>query len=277
MKNDTGKRRSGGRTAPPIGIAAVAARTEAAPPRAVARGGVRVHGVPDLAPKLQRPRLVVFVGAKGTPAPALAVLWFNALAAETKATVVLACADGAPRLSPELVAATLECGLDARRLIARTLTTELTAAADLVITISAGPRAAGRLPRGARRKEHWTIADGSTGAGRQEKQQKQMKGVRSPAARRATAGASRERANRLAVTQDAILDARKLRDTLRARVAMLVFSEGWGRPEISREEARVTPARPAPFPHGSSAGSFGLVRADRLAPPRWFSGRSLGA
>ena len=36
-------------------------------------------------------------------------------------------------------------------------------------------------------------------------------------------------------------DARKLRDTLRARVAMLVFSEGWGRPEdLARSRAADT-------------------------------------
>ena len=45
-----------------------------------------------------------------------------------------------------------------------------------------------------------------------------------------------------ATETQAVVRARKLRDALRARVAMLVFMEGWGRPEMSRETERL--ARP---------------------------------
>jgi protein-tyrosine-phosphatase len=264
MKDEMTKRR--GRVATPIRLAARAAGaiSTAGITTRVRPRGVPLRGVLGLAPKHHRPRLVVFVGNKTTPAASLAVLWFAALAAETKASVVLACVDGAPILPPELVAATMECGLDARRLIARTLTPELIAAADLIVTISAGRRSAGRLLKTARRKEHWTVVDAAV------ERRKKAGG----AAARGTK--ARTRANRLAITQDAILDGRKLRDSLRARVAMLVFSEGWGRPEISREEARVTPARPASPSHALPA-PIAAVRPPRLFPPPWYARPALNA
>jgi protein-tyrosine-phosphatase len=181
--------------------------------------------------ELHRPRLVLFVGTPASSQAAVAALWFGALAAESKATIVLACADGAPPLSPEMVVALAESGLDARRLIARTLTPELLAAADLVVTLSSGRQARPKLPQTTRRREHWTVP-----ADRSRSRRKPRAG---------TEAGKPARRSRAALSQAALAAARGLRDTLRARVAMLVFSEGWGRPEISREDARVTRAKPA--------------------------------
>jgi len=129
------------------------------------------------------------------------------------------------------------------------------------VTLSSGRQSRVKLPPTTRRREHWTIP------------------------RRKTAGASKARSVRAratAETQDALLEARALRDALRARVAMLVFSEGWGRPEISREDARVTRARPVvreihrgssrPFAAQPEGMTFSFL-AD--ATPAWFASPAL--
>lgn len=219
--------------------------------------------------EVHRPRLVLFVGAPASSCAPVAALWFGALAAESKARIVLAYAAGtSASLSPELVEALTENGLDARRLIARTLTPELLAAADLVVTLSSGRPSRAKLPPTTRRREHWTILDRTA----------------PPKARLTTgaaAKASAASASAPASKRDALGDARALRDTLRARVAMLVFSEGWGRPEISREDARVTRGQllegandPSP-----SGPFFGRPAFKRAAVPEitigWFPQPSL--
>ena len=217
-------------------------------------------------PELHRPRLVVFVGAAASSLAPVAALWFGALATEGKATIVLAYADGAlATLSPEMMLALAENGLDPRRLIARTLTPDLVAAADLVVTLSSG-RQRLKLPVTIRRREHWTMPDPTTRA-------------RAVAGRRSGKATS---ARARAPTRDALAEARSLRDALRARVAMLVFSEGWGRPEISREDARVTRAR------FGAEGAFDRSLPDRRnegflpglvseMSPAWFPTPSLSA
>ena len=70
--------------------------------------------------EVHRPRLVLFVGAPDSSAAPVAALWFAMLAAESKATVVLAYPNGMPALlSAELFVALCEIGLDPRRLVAR--------------------------------------------------------------------------------------------------------------------------------------------------------------
>ncbi|HEY4185678.1 MAG TPA: hypothetical protein VGP07_11450 [Polyangia bacterium] len=228
MKDDSTRRPSRARATAPIRLAASAGRSSSSPVPSLATRRVLARSIFNKAPEVQRPRLVLFVGTPRDSYAPVAALWFAALAADRKATVVLACTDGPARLSPEIVAVAEECGLDVRRIIARSLTPELIVAADLIVTLSTGRRAGVKLPKTARRKEHWTIT--------------------APRFARAKAGAkttktATAKARAAATQQDAMASARRMRDTLRARVAMLVFSEGWGRPEISREEARVTRAK----------------------------------
>lgn len=229
MNDDSTKRPGRVRATAPIRLAPSAGRTSGAVVPSLATRRVLARSIFNKAPEVQRPRLVLFVGTPSDSYAPVAALWFAALAAERKATVMMACTDGPARLSPEMVAAALESGLDVRRFIARSLTPELVAAADLIVTLSTGRRRGVKLPQTARRKEHWTITE--------------------PRFARAKAGAKTKARNgtakaRAAATQDeAMASARRMRDTLRARVAMLVFSEGWNRPEISREEARVTRAK----------------------------------
>jgi len=265
MKNDktqSSRPRSARRNAPrPV---VVAAAPPVAPQRVVARN---IFGDLD---EGHRRRLVVFVGPSSSGLAPAAALWFGALATEGKATVVLAYPDGAPAmLSPELMLALSEDGLEPRRLMARPLTPELVAAADLVVTMSSGGRSRMKLPPTTRRREHWTISHPA---------------AKPPA--RAKASAAKTASRRARVPKgDALVEARALRDLLRARVAMLVFSEGWGRPEISREDARVTRTRAGGAEDGgdeflpmepfvSRAGSFGPGVVAENTPP-WFPQPSL--
>jgi protein-tyrosine-phosphatase len=232
MQDDSTKPLSRARAVVPISVAASVGRPSSTTVPSLATRRVLARSLFDKAPEVQRPRLVLFVGAPSAPYASVAALWFAALAAERKATVVLACTDGPARLSPEIVAAAEESGLDVRRLIARSLTPDLLAAADLIITLSTGRRAGVKLPKTVRRKEHWTIT---------EPRFARAKGSTKPGSKTTTKTTAKTRAT--ASQHEAMSNARRLRDTLRARVAMLVFSEGWGRPEISREEARVTRAK----------------------------------
>ena len=230
---------------------AVATAAGVGPQRMVARN---IFGRLD---EGHRRRLVLFVGPANSGLAPAAALWFGALATEGKATVVLAYPDGAPAmLSPELMLALSEDGLEPRRLLARPLTPELVAAADLVVTMSGGARSRMKLPPTTRRREHWTI---------------------SQARAKAKAKAKGPRVAAQAATPAPLAEARALRDLLRARVAMLVFSEGWGRPEISREDARVTRTRSGgaddsrdqflPMqPFVSRAGSFGPGLVPEITP-----------
>ena len=171
-------------------------------------------GVPEVAlpgelhaAPAHRPRRVLFVGP--SPLAPMAAVCFSAFAVPTRATVSFATSGGKSGASRAPVEALMrEVGLLAGRPLERALDAALIAATELVVTIG---RAVGlgrgrdpRLPSVPRRHEHWLLP----APGRGE----------SPHVR-----------------------ARKLRDALRARVAMLVFMEGWGRPEASRDSSRLTP------------------------------------
>jgi len=147
-----------------------------------------------------RPERIVFVG----PAPfaPMAALCFKALALPTRATVVFATRGAKPRASAVLTDMMREVGGIEWRPLLRELDVNLIEAADLVVTIGHAGRPRGpRLPGAPWRHEHWSLAPRTSDT---------------PAA----------------------AQARQLRDSLRARVAMLIFMEGWGRPEISRETER---------------------------------------
>ena len=147
-----------------------------------------------------RPQRIVFVG----PAPfaPMAALFFKALALPTRATVVFATRGAKPRTSAALATMMGEVGAINWHPLVRELDLNLIEAADLVVTIGHAGRPRGpRLPGTPWRHEHWSLAPRSD-------------------------------------EMPALVRARQLRDSLRARVAMLIFMEGWGRPEISREAER---------------------------------------
>src|SRR3954471_16068848 len=149
-----------------------------------------------------RPQRIVFVG----PAPfaPMAALCFKALALPTRATVVFATRGAKPRTSAALASVMREVGAIDWRPLSRELELNLIEAADLVVTIGHAERSRGpRLPGVPWRHEHWSLAPRTS---------------ETPAAVR----------------------SRLLRDDLRARVAMLISMEGWGRPEMSRETERRT-------------------------------------
>ena len=146
-----------------------------------------------------RPERIVFVGP--APLASMAALCFKALALPTRATVVIASRGAKPRTSAALDALMREVGgIDWRPLL-RELELNLIEAADLVVTVGHAERRGGpRLPGVPWRHEHWSLSPRTS---------------ETPAVR-----------------------ARQLRDDLRARVAMLIFMEGWGRPGMSRETER---------------------------------------
>jgi hypothetical protein len=151
-----------------------------------------------------RPQRVLFIGA--SPLGPIAAICFKSLALGTRATATFAVRRGQVRQSAAIDAMRREVGVEDWRGLHRTLDAALVAEADLVVTIGrpGNPRNI-RLPAVPRRHEHWSLFP-------------QAKETQAP------------------------VRARKLRDRLRARVAMLVFMEGWGRPEMSRENERL--ARP---------------------------------
>jgi len=145
-------------------------------------------------------RRVLFIGA--TPFAPMAAVCFEALALPSRATVTFAPRRGKPRLTPALGTMMREVGVHAWRPLARSLDAALIEASDLVITIGRPGRPRDpKLPAVPRRHEHWSLGPRTS-------------------------------------ETTALVRARKVRDTLRERVAMLVFMEGWGRPEMSRETER---------------------------------------
>ncbi len=148
------------------------------------------------------PQLVVFPCTDDVGRAQVAVAWFRLLADPVKARAVLATDLAAPRILADLPAVLKEKGLLLTSIHARQMTDDLIAAADRVVTM--GGTFSRRLLGGAppRRREHWLIP---------------------------SAGAAGDRDL-----------ARDLCELIRSRVAMLVFSEGWGRANSSRESARVT-------------------------------------
>jgi arsenate reductase len=150
---------------------------------------------------------IVFACSDDIGRAQIACAWFGLLADPRKARAVLALpsARGGPRILPDVLAALRESGLELTTIRARELTSHLVASADLIVTM--GGTFARRLLGGAApfRREHWLVPSAGDAGDRDR--------------------------------------ARSLRDLIRSRVAMLVFSEGWGRADLSRETARVTRTR----------------------------------
>jgi arsenate reductase (thioredoxin) len=154
---------------------------------------------------LLAPQLVVFACTDDVGGSQIAAAWFSALSDPFRARAVLVGVHGIPRIPPDVVVALKEMGHDPKGVYARSLTPELLAAADLVVTMgdTFDRGILGTIP--PVRREHWLIPD--------------------------------------PVGTASLARARSLRDLIRSRVAMLVFTEGWGRADISRELASVTRTR----------------------------------
>ena len=152
------------------------------------------------------PEVVVFAGIDAIGCAQMGAAWFQMLADPKKARAVLAGPRPSIRLQPEIAAAMSECGADMKTVQMQALTPEMLESADLVVTMG-GTFERGVLVKGAPlHREHWMVEP--------------------------------EPAN-----TDEPGRIRSLRDLIRSRVAMLVFTEGWGRADISREAARVTRPR----------------------------------
>jgi len=159
-------------------------------------------GVSGLGRDAGRPHLVIFACFDALGCGDVAAAWFALLADPHKARAVVTNSQGFLRIPAEMVVAAKEAGVPLAAIHVRRLSDDLIAAADLVVTMD---ETFHRVLLGAttpRRREHWVV------------------------------GAE--------VSGDGIDRARALHDLIRSRVAMLVFSEGWGRADISREAARVT-------------------------------------
>ncbi|MEP6652011.1 MAG: hypothetical protein ABJA82_01550 [Myxococcales bacterium] len=160
----------------------------------------------------RKPETVLFASPDDVGCAQIATAWFFLLADPRKATAAL----GAPRLpvrlDPHLVAAMREVGGDLAAVQARLLTPALLARADLVITMGDSFDRLLLKSEPPLYREHWLIEVGV--------QVQQRAGYPHHQRR-----------------------AHSLRDLIRSRVAMLVFTEGWARADIPRDEARVTRPR----------------------------------
>ena len=152
------------------------------------------------------PELVVFAGINDLGCAQMAAAWFPMLAEARKARAVLAVPRAPTPLPPYLAAAMSEVGIDLKMIRTDPLTSDLLESADLVVTMGETFERGFLGTSAALHREHWMVAAepaNTDGPGR----------------------------------------ARSLRDLIRSRVAMLVFTEGWGRADITREAARVTRPR----------------------------------
>lgn len=164
------------------------------------------------------PELVVFAGLDEWGCAAMAAAWFPMLADPRKARAVVAGGSMSRTLEAQVSAALRESGADLRAVQTVPLTAALLRNADLVVTMDESFARGLLMTRGHEiqvpvHREHWMVAPES-----------------------------------VAFTDTDVSDAqtqtRGLRDLVRSRVAMLVFTEGWSRADLSREMARVTRSRP---------------------------------
>ncbi|MBC8132929.1 MAG: arsenate reductase ArsC [Deltaproteobacteria bacterium] len=165
--------------------------------------------VSDRAPdatNLGGPELVVFASPDDIGSAQMATAWFSLLSDPLKARAVLGGGRVPVRIAAHVAAAMRENGVDLRTVETRLLTPALLTSADLVVTMGGSfDRGLLDIPAPIHR-EHWLVeaeAPQHDGRGR----------------------------------------SRSLRDLIRSRVAMLVFTEGWERAGISRADARVTRPR----------------------------------
>ncbi|MES1157619.1 MAG: hypothetical protein ABUL67_00840 [Haliangium ochraceum] len=184
------------------------ARTEGWPEDKFSTGGPHEDGglgsgdAFGRAPGLKGPEFVLFACSDDLGRGHVAAAWFAVLADSRRARAVVASPRGFLRIPPEVVEALEESGASLKSFQVRKPSPDLVNAADLVVTMGETFDRDFLGPIAPNRREHWMVP-------------------------RPTAGPSVDR-------------ARSLRDLIRSRVAMLVFTEGWGRTDISKETARVT-------------------------------------
>jgi protein-tyrosine-phosphatase len=148
------------------------------------------------------PELIVFASTDEIGCAQIAAAWFPTFADPSKARAVLASPHAALRIESRVAVAMREMGRDLKLVHTRVLSPELLAAADLVVTTGRTFERGFLRTDPPIRREHWVLPD--------------------------------------PIDADGLDRARNLSDLIRSRVAMLVFMEGWGRTNISREVARVT-------------------------------------
>ncbi|MEO5769648.1 MAG: arsenate reductase ArsC [Polyangia bacterium] len=161
----------------------------------------------------RKPETVLFASPDDIGCAQIATAWFSLLADPRKATATLAAPRLPVRLDRHVVAAMHEVGGDLAAVKARSLTPALLAGADLVITMGDSFDRLLLKSDPPLYREHWLVnvgvGVGDVGMGEVDDKSR----------------------------------ARSLRDLIRSRVAMLVFTEGWVRAGIPRDEARVTRPR----------------------------------
>lgn len=135
----------------------------------------------------------------------MATALFAMLADSERARPVLAASMPSARILYEALAAVREAGCDASDVIVREPSASLFASADLVVTMGSTYRRELLVDTPHHRREHWLVPE--------------------------------------VLGADTFERARLARDLIRSRVAMLVFMEGWGRLDLSREAARATRPR----------------------------------
>jgi arsenate reductase len=101
-------------------------------------------------------KTVIFACVHNAGRSQMAAAYFNALADSTKARALSAGTSPGDRVHPEVVAAMQEEGIDLSAAQPRTLTPELTAQADLLITMGCGDQCP-YVP--GLRRDDWPIAD----------------------------------------------------------------------------------------------------------------------
>jgi len=151
------------------------------------------------------PHTVVFVGGGAAGDAWMAAALFSMLADPHRARPILAAKIPAPRALSLAAEVLRESGCDAEGVVVREPTAALVATADVVVTMGNSFRRELLAATPHERREHWLVPE-ALGS--------------SPAER-----------------------TRYVFDLIRSRVAMLVLMEGWKRPDISRETARVTRGR----------------------------------
>jgi protein-tyrosine-phosphatase len=127
------------------------------------------------------------------------------LADSERARPVLAAGMRHAQIGNDAIAAVREAGCAPSDVVMREASASLFASADLVVTMGSSYRRELLATTPPHRREHWLIPE--------------------------------------VLGADTLERTRLARDLIRSRVAMLVFMEGWGRTDLSREAARATRPR----------------------------------
>jgi protein-tyrosine-phosphatase len=148
------------------------------------------------------PRTVLFVGGGEAGDAWMAAALFSMVADPRRAQPILAAKVPSARVLSLAAEVLRESGCDTSGIVVREPTAALVRSADVVVTMGSSFRRKLLAATPHDRREHWLVPE--------------------------------------AVGSSPVERVRYVCDLIRSRVAMLVLMEGWGRPDISREAARVT-------------------------------------